>query len=164
MINNLFRFSTCKPLASQQQFDCIIKGSRKNNLHCLGVDPSHLAALLVLSIQRSMRSPRALPDRHLSTQTGEVILARTLSHRSLLPLPSMQEFRPQQKIQLIPLLAWSCGPPSISSNYSGCFNFASGQGARSAEPEGFLEYGREQVRRAPSLCAPKAASTTGTPS
>ncbi len=26
-----------------------------------------------------MRSPRALPDRCLSTQTGEVILARTLS-------------------------------------------------------------------------------------
>jgi len=28
---------------------------------------------------RSMRSPRALPDRCLSTQTGKVILARTLS-------------------------------------------------------------------------------------
>ena len=28
---------------------------------------------------RSMRSPRALPDRHLSTQTWEVILARTLT-------------------------------------------------------------------------------------
>ncbi len=27
---------------------------------------------------RSMRSPRALPDRRLSTQTGEGILARTL--------------------------------------------------------------------------------------
>ncbi|MFB3146058.1 MAG: hypothetical protein ACE1ZO_02945, partial [Nitrospirales bacterium] len=31
---------------------------------------------------RSMRSPRALPDRCLSTQTGEVILARTLSKRA----------------------------------------------------------------------------------
>jgi len=28
---------------------------------------------------RSMRSPRALPDRRLSTQTGKVILARTLT-------------------------------------------------------------------------------------
>jgi len=28
---------------------------------------------------RSMRSPRALPDRRLSTQTGEGILARTHS-------------------------------------------------------------------------------------
>ncbi len=31
-----------------------------------------------LSIPRSMRSPRALPDRCLSTHTGEGILARTL--------------------------------------------------------------------------------------
>ena len=30
---------------------------------------------------RSMRSPRALPDRYLSTQTGEGILARTLKSR-----------------------------------------------------------------------------------
>ncbi len=45
----------------------------------MGVDPSRLAALLVLSIPRSMRSPRALPDRCLSTQTGKVIVARTLS-------------------------------------------------------------------------------------
>ncbi len=28
----------------------------------------------------SMRSPRALPDRHLSAQTWEIILARALNH------------------------------------------------------------------------------------
>ncbi len=32
----------------------------------------------VVARPRSMRSPRALPDRCLSTQKGEVILARTL--------------------------------------------------------------------------------------
>jgi len=46
-----------------------LKGSRKNNFLCLGVDPSYLAALLVLSIQGSMCSPRALPDRRLNAQT-----------------------------------------------------------------------------------------------
>jgi len=54
------------------------QGSRKNTFPGLGVDPSRLAALLVLSIPKSMRSPRALPDRCLSTQTEEGILARTL--------------------------------------------------------------------------------------
>ncbi len=49
-----------------------------NTFPGLGVDPSRLAALLVLSIPKSMRSPRALPDRCLSTQTGKGMLARTL--------------------------------------------------------------------------------------
>jgi len=35
----------------------------------LGVHPSRLAALRVLSIPRSMRSPRALPDVRLNTST-----------------------------------------------------------------------------------------------
>ncbi len=52
----------------------LIKGSYKNHFPCLGVDPSRLAALLLL-VHRSMRRPRALPDRCLSTQTGEVISA-----------------------------------------------------------------------------------------
>ena len=55
------------------------KGSRNNNFPCLGVDPSCLAALLVLSIRGSMHSPRALPDRRLTTQSGEVIIVQ--AHR-----------------------------------------------------------------------------------
>ncbi len=55
-----------------------LRARAKITSYCLGIDPSGLATLRVLSIPRSMCSPRALPDRCLSTQTWEVILARTL--------------------------------------------------------------------------------------
>jgi len=56
-----------------------IKGARKHAFTIFGVDPPRLAALLVLYIPRSMRSPRALPDRRLGTKKGKGIFARTLS-------------------------------------------------------------------------------------
>lgn len=44
-----------------------LKGSRKNNFPPLSVDPSRLAASRPLHT-KSMRSPRAVPDRCLNTQ------------------------------------------------------------------------------------------------
>ena len=66
----MFRALSLSPVISIRisNFLIVHLGARaKITSVCLGVGLSRLAALLVLSIPRSMRSPRALPDGRLNT-------------------------------------------------------------------------------------------------